>query len=81
MRETWMALLVVVSEVGAKLLKLRIVQFSGRAEHFFDRLRFQVGCDSHDFTEVDPLLVTLLDELLDLRLFAIIVHDFKILGR
>ena len=81
MRETWMALLVVVSEVGAKLLKLRIVQFSSRAEHFFDRLRFEVGCDSHDFTEVDPLLITLLNELLDLRLFAIVVDDFKFLGR
>ena len=76
-----MALLVVSSEVGAKLLKLRIVQFSGRGEHFFDRLRFEVGCCSHDLTEVDPLLVALLDELLDLRLGASVVDDFKILGR
>ena len=76
-----MALLGVASEVGAKLLKLSIVKFSSRGEHFFDRLRLVVGSDSHDLTKVDPLLVALLNEFLDFWLLASIVHDFKFLGR
>ena len=82
MRETGMALLVDVSEVGAELLKFSIVKFSSRAEHFIDRLCFEVGSDGHDLAKVDPLLVTLLDELFGSGLAVVgVVHDVKFLGR